>query len=74
MRPNNQTVISISIEVNEMDGNASTTSSGDTERGWGNMANRIKDVVHEEIFIQKHPGGMLYQDSEGALCWLLAGP
>ncbi|MDL2285075.1 hypothetical protein LJC19_08075, partial [Oxalobacter sp. OttesenSCG-928-P03] len=56
--------VTIAITINEAQGGEeqSSSSGGSNEemKMWKSMANKIKDVVREEIVKNKAPGGMLY--------------
>lgn len=52
-------VVSIQINV-QSDGSGSSSSEGQNAKGYESMANRVREVVIEELAEQKRPGGMLY--------------
>lgn len=52
--------VNISLVVNEGDKSNKQSSSGDSSNAWGQMVNKIKAIVLEELVSQKRPGGLLY--------------
>lgn len=55
--------VTINITVNEGEGGKSSQSksSGDDTGAWKKMADRVKNVVREELATQQRPGGLLYK-------------